>query len=172
MPASKLDRVPQQGLALRVPAESMRKLSGIVLADKVHYCCNTLMHNLNVQFEIQHSSGVPIYRQVMDQVRALVVGGSLKPGDVLPGIRQMAVHLEVNMMTISKAYAKLEAEGLLEHYRGSGMRVAEQPGPSTVTQRQEELRPLAEALVKRGALCNLSDEQILAVVKAVLKEQP
>lgn len=107
----------------------------------------------------------------MDQVRALVAGGKLKPGDVLPGIRQMAVELEVNMMTVSKAYAKLEAEGLLEHNRGSGMRVAEQSGLGTLQQRQDELRPLAEALVKRGALCNLTDEQILTVIKAVLKEQ-
>jgi GntR family transcriptional regulator len=129
------------------------------------------MHNLNLQFEIQPSSGVPIYRQVMDQVRALVAGGKLKPGDVLPGIRQMAIELQVNMMTVSKAYAKLEAEGLLEHSRGSGMRVAEQTGPGTVAERQQELRPLAEALVKRGGLCNLTDDQILAVVKSVLKEQ-
>ncbi len=129
------------------------------------------MHNLNLQFEIQPSSGVPIYRQVMDQVRALVAGGKLKPGDVLPGIRQMAVELQVNMMTVSKAYARLEADGLLEHSRGSGMRVAEQSSPRTLEQRQQELRPLAEALAKRGALCNLSDEQIVAVVKSVLKEQ-
>lgn len=129
------------------------------------------MHNVNFQFEIQPSSGVPIYRQVMDQVRALVAGGKLKPGDVLPGIRQMAVELEVNMMTVSKAYAKLVAEGLLEHNRGSGMRVAEQSGPGTLEQRRQELRPLAEALAKRGTLCNLTDEQILAIVKSVLKEQ-
>ena len=129
------------------------------------------MHNIQFQFEIQHSSGVPIYRQVMDQVRALVAGGKLKPGDVLPGIRQMALELQVNMMTVSKAYARLETEGLLEHSRGSGMRVAEQTGPGTLEQRLLELRPLAEALVKRGTLCNLSDEQILSVVKTVLQEQ-
>lgn len=129
------------------------------------------MHNLSLQFEIQPSSGVPIYRQVMDQVRALVAGGKLKPGDVLPGIRQMAVELEVNMMTISKAYAKLVDDGLLEHNRGSGMRVAEQSSKGTVAERQQELRPFAEALVTRGALCNLTDEQILTVVKSVLKEQ-
>ena len=129
------------------------------------------MHNLSLQFEIQPSSGVPIYRQVMDQVRALVAGGKLKPGDVLPGTRQMAVELQVNMMTVSKAYARLEAEGLLEHTRGSGMKVAEQSVPGTVAQRQQELRPLAEALAKRGALCNLTDEQVLAVVKSALKEQ-
>ncbi|MES2788025.1 MAG: GntR family transcriptional regulator [Planctomycetota bacterium] len=129
------------------------------------------MHNLNFQFEVQPSSGVPIYRQVMDQVRALIAGGKLKPGDVLPSIRQMALELQVNMMTVSKAYAKLEAEGLLEHLRGSGTRVAEQAGLGTLETRQQELRPLAEALVKHGALCNLTDEQILTVVKSVLKEQ-
>lgn len=130
------------------------------------------MHDFQLQFEIQPSSGVPIYRQIMDQVRALIAGGKLKPGDVLPGIRQMAAELEVNMMTVSKAYAKLEADGLLEHHRGSGMRVTEQSSQGTIAQRQQELRPFAEALVTRGILCNLTNEQILAVVNSVLKEQP
>jgi GntR family transcriptional regulator len=129
------------------------------------------MHNLSLQFEVQPSSGVPIYRQVMDQVRALVAGDKLKPGDVLPSIRQMAAALEVNMMTVSKAYARLEAEGVLEHVRGAGMRVAEQSAQQTVAQRQTELQPLADALVKRGKQCNLTDEQILAVVQSALKEQ-
>jgi GntR family transcriptional regulator len=128
------------------------------------------MQNFSLQFEIHTSSGVPIYRQVMDQVRALVAGEKLKPGDVLPSIRQMAAALEVNMMTISKAYARLDTEGVLEHVRGAGMRVVEQSGVRTLAQKQEELQPLAEALVKRGFQCDLSDAEILAVVHAALKE--
>ncbi|MDB5387550.1 MAG: ytrA 1 [Planctomycetaceae bacterium] len=148
----------------------LRSPQGLDSITALHYYLNADMHNLSLQFEVQPSSGVPIYRQVMDQVRALVAGEKLKPGDVLPSIRQVAAALEVNMMTISKAYARLEADGVLEHVRGSGMRVAEQSGQRTIAQRQQELLPLAEALVKRGLQCNLTDEQILAVVNAALKE--
>ena len=129
------------------------------------------MNSGKFQFEIHPSSGVPIYRQLMDQVCALVASGKIQPGDLLPSVRQMASDLEVNMMTVSKAYARLEAEGLLERVRGRGMRVKSQPASGTVAQRKEELRPLADAMITRGQQLGLTPEQILAAVKAALKER-
>jgi len=124
-----------------------------------------------VDFQIHPSSGVPIYRQIIDQVLALVTSGRLKPGDLLPSVRQMAVDLEVNMMTISKAYARLEVEGVLERDRGTGMRVREQATTARVADRQKELREVAEHVVTRGLQLGLSDEQILAVVKMILRDR-
>jgi len=130
------------------------------------------MSNLPLQFEIHPSSGVPIYRQIMDQVRAQTASGRLKPGDLLPSVRQMAVDLAVNMMTVSKAYARLEVEGVLERDRGTGMRVrAAAPVCSSVPVRQQELRDVIDPIVTRGLQLGLTDEQILAVVKTVLKER-
>ena len=133
------------------------------------------MPDAALQFEIHPTSGVPIFRQVMDQVRALVASGRLKPGDMLPSVRQMGAELQVNMMTVSKAYTRLEAEGVLERARGQGMLVAEattaRSAKSPVAARQEELRPLAEPLVTRAMQLGLSDEQTLAVVKSVIKER-
>jgi len=125
----------------------------------------------SINFEIQPSSGVPIYRQLMDQVRALVASERLRAGQLLPSIRQLASDLEVNMMTVSKAYARLEADGVLERVRGTGMRVRQPTAPGSVVQRQRELAPLAEAMVIRAAQLNLTEQQTLAVVKSALKEQ-
>ena len=75
-------------------------------------------------FVVQPSSGVPIYRQLIDQVRGMVAAGRVRSGDVLPSVRQLAAELGVNFMTISKAWAKLESEGLVEHVRGRGVLVA------------------------------------------------
>lgn len=124
-----------------------------------------------VVFQIHPSSGVPIYRQLMDQVTALVASGRLRPGDLLPSVRQLAEALEVNLMTVSKAYARLEAEGLVERDRGIGMRVKAQVPVASVPARQQELRPFAEQLVTRGWQLQLSDEQILAVVTSLLKDR-
>jgi len=124
-----------------------------------------------VTFQIHPSSGVPIYRQIIDQVLALVSSGRLKPGDLLPSVRQMAVELEVNMMTVSKAYARLEVEGVLERDRGTGMRVRERATTARVADRQKELREIAEQVVTRGQQLGLTDEQILAVVKMILQER-
>ncbi len=130
------------------------------------------MHTNPLQFEIRPSSGVAIYRQIMDQVRAMVAGGTLKSGDLLPSVRQMAADLEINMMTVSKAYAKLEADGVVERVRGRGMRVAEQQETNgSVKDRQVELTALAESLVTRGQQLKLTDAQILATIRSVLKER-
>ena len=124
-----------------------------------------------INFQIHPSSGVPIYRQIMDQVGAQVTSGRLKPGDLLPSVRQMAVDLEVNMMTVSKAYARLEVEGVLERDRGTGMRVRQQTTTARVADRQKDLREVAEHVVTRGLQLGLSDEQILAVVKMILQDR-
>lgn len=130
------------------------------------------MSNLPLRFEIHPSSGVPIFRQIMDQVRAQIASGRLKPGDMVPSVRQMAVDLAVNMMTVSKAYSRLEADGVLERDRGMGMRVRALGSVSArVADRQRELRDLVEHVVTRGLQLGLTDEQIIAVVQTVLKER-
>src|SRR4051812_31587284 len=121
-------------------------------------------------FEVHPSSGVPIYRQIMDQVRALIAGGKLVEGDVLPSVRQMAAELEVNMMTISKAYSRLEAEGVLERARGQGMVVNQRSTNGSVAERQRELGPFADQLVVRGVQLDLSNDQMLSVVKHAQRE--
>lgn len=75
--------------------------------------------------QINHHSGVPIYRQIMDQVRRNVMTDGLSPGGRLESVRELAGRLKVNPMTISKAYSLLEAEGLVERRRGVGVFVAD-----------------------------------------------
>jgi len=131
-----------------------------------------------LEFAVQPTSGVPIYRQLMDQVRSLVSSGRLKPGDRLPSVRQMAAELEVNMMTVSKAYTRLEADGALERERGLGMRVPEAASRgaaaapmASVAERQQELKPIADELATRAWQLKLTDAQTLDVVRRVLKDR-
>jgi GntR family transcriptional regulator len=125
----------------------------------------------SLSFEIHPSSGVPIYRQLIDQVRLFVATGRLAAGDLVPSIRQLADELEVNMMTVSKAYARLEADGVLERDRGVGMRVRVATTNGPVSRRQLELKPDAEHLAARAWQLQLSNEQTLSVVKAALKKR-
>jgi GntR family transcriptional regulator len=124
-----------------------------------------------LQFEIHPSSGVPIYRQLMDQVRLLIASGRLMAGELLPSVRQLADDLEVNMMTVSKAYARLEADGVVERDRGVGMRVKAATTNGTLSQRQADLRPDADHLATRAWQLQLSQDQALSVVKAALKQR-
>lgn len=129
------------------------------------------MRNRSLSFEIHPSSGVPIYRQIMDQIQAMIGSGRLAAGDLVPSVRQLGADLEVNMMTVSKAYARLEADGVLERVRGKGMRVMAVQAGGTVRDRQQQLKPLVDPVVTRAQQLGLTDEQILSVVKSVLKER-
>ena len=137
----------------------------------VHYVNNAHMTGPSFQFEIQPSSGLPIFRQIMDQVRAMVSSGQLAQGEMLPSIRSLATELEVNMMTVSKAYGRLEAEGILERVRGTGMRVRDASPQGSLAERRAELVPLIESMLTRAQQLDLSEPQIIAAVRGVLKER-
>ena len=77
---------------------------------------------------IDPSSGLPIYRQIMDQLRRMIASGALQPGDRVPSVRDLSASLRINHLTVGKAYGELEREGLLEKRRGLGVFVA-QPDP-------------------------------------------
>ncbi|OHB80171.1 MAG: hypothetical protein A2Z25_02305 [Planctomycetes bacterium RBG_16_55_9] len=92
--------------------------------------------------EIDHHGGVPIYRQVIEQVRRQIMAGQLGEGQPLDSVRELAGRLRVNPMTISKAYALLEIEGLVERRRGVGLfvsRVEEGQKETTKTMLLEEI---------------------------------
>ncbi len=130
------------------------------------------MHEISSRFTVHPSSGVPIYRQVEDQVQALIAGGRLASGDMLPSVRQLAAELEVNMMTISKAYSRLEAEGVIERVRGTGMRVRSPDTRRTLADRRREARPLLEQAVIRARQLGMNDAHIHDLIKSILKEHP
>ena len=124
-------------------------------------------------FQVFPNSGLPIYRQIIDQVRRHVSAGRFEPGDFLPSVRQVALELEVNPMTVSKAYSLLERDGLVELVRGQGMRIAapgEANGKDTLKQRQEQLLPLARQLAAEAFQLSLSDSQVRALLDRALKE--
>ncbi len=106
----------------------------------------------------------------MDQVRALVVSGRWPLDTMLPSVRQMATELEINMMTVSKAYAKLEAEGVVERVRGTGMRVTGKSVEGTLAQRKANFVPSVKVLLTQGQQLGLTPTQIVSVVQEVLRD--
>ncbi len=121
-------------------------------------------------YRVLPASGVPIYRQIMDQVRARIAGGSLKQGHALPSVRVMAAHLEVNPMTVSKAYSLLEREGVLHRARGQGMIVAQNIPRGSVRQRQDELKPHIQQMVLAARHLGLTQTQTQKMIDAAMKE--
>lgn len=117
-------------------------------------------------FILRPESTVPIYRQVIEQVRRLVASGQLAPGAELPSVRELAQLHTVHPMTISKAYSLLEAEGLLERRRGKPMTVAPQGrAASSRGARLRQLHEPVEALVLSARQLELAADDVVKLVK-------
>lgn len=118
-------------------------------------------------FILKLHSGVPIYRQLVEQIRRMVAGGQLKPGAALPSIRDLAVRHAINPMTVSKAYSLLEAEGVLERHRGKPMTVAARPQAQVpVGERLRELEPHLENLILAGQQLELDADEIVEALRS------
>ncbi|MCC2954071.1 GntR family transcriptional regulator [Massilia sp. IC2-477] len=123
-------------------------------------------------FSITPGSTEPIYRQLVEQVRRLVAGGQMAPGDELPSVREVASALAVNPMTVSKAYSLLENEGLLARRRGLGMIVAERPrSVRSEAERSALLRPTLERAAREARELELDPATVLSLFTHILKEQ-
>ena len=118
-------------------------------------------------FQVSVVSGVPIYRQLIEQVKTLVAGRRLGEGEFLPSVRAVAEELAVNPMTVSKAYSLLEREGVVENVRGRGLRVKPLNGQVS---KLEMIEPAARQLVETARRLALSREQVLGVLKPMLEE--
>lgn len=122
-------------------------------------------------FSITPGSTEPIYRQLVEQVRRLVAGGQMAPGDALPSVREMAQALAVNPMTVSKAYGLLETEGLLARRRGLGMLVAERPpAVRSDAERAALLRPTLLRAAREARELELDPDTVLSLFTHILKE--
>ena len=122
-------------------------------------------------FTLNANSGIPIYRQLMEQIRRMVSSSRLCPGDSLPSVRELALTHAVNPMTISKAYSLLEAEGLLERQRGKAMTIARDlPLKENKTLRLERLQPAIDQLVMAARQLELGPGEVIRVVRHHLED--
>jgi GntR family transcriptional regulator len=124
-------------------------------------------------FRVLPNTGLPIYRQLVDQIRHHVASGRVQGGDFLPSVRQVALELEVNPMTVSKAYSLLERDGVVELVRGQGMRVARraaQAASGSLRDRQEKLLPLVRQIAAEAYQLSLSTSQVKALFDRAAKE--
>ena len=121
-------------------------------------------------FHVAPASGVPIYRQIADQVRRLAANGRLREGEFLPSVRQVASELEVNPMTVSKAYSLLERDGVVENVRGQGMRIRSPAAGGTMRDRRDALRPLLEQVAATAYQLSLTPQEVIRLLEPLLNE--
>lgn len=125
-----------------------------------------------MEFQCDPTSRLPIYRQLMDQIRQAVARGRLRPGTRLPSVRVMSRELVVNPNTIARVYTELEREGILNTRQGLGVFVAEPQADLSASARRERLSAVLDRFLTEAVHLGYSaDDVITAVTKRIQKFQ-
>jgi GntR family transcriptional regulator len=120
------------------------------------------------QFALDLHSGVPVYRQLIDQVRAGIASGSLTAGDQLPTVRQLAVDLAINPNTVMRAYRELELGGLLETHQGTGTFISDKKPEKKTAERERQLDQMAGEFAARAGAAGFSLEEVIERLRDLL----
>ena len=120
-----------------------------------------------IEFRLDRQSGVPAYRQLVDQVRQALRLGILRPGDRLPTVRDVVRQIAINPNTVHRAYRELEQQGLTEGRPGSGTFVKDTL--DQVPDERSELRQDLEAWVRAARQAGLADEGIAALIAEAMR---
>ncbi len=118
-----------------------------------------------MHIEISLQDGVPIYRQIVNQVKYLIASGQLDPHEELPAIRTLAEQLVVTPNTIVKAYGQLESEGLVYKRRGAGTYVSEIQSPLARKEQKRILTQRADALLTEASQLNFTFDEVLELLR-------
>jgi DNA-binding transcriptional regulator YhcF (GntR family) len=122
------------------------------------------------QLRLDLRSGVPVYRQIIDQVRAGVASGALRAGNQLPTVRQLAVDLTVNPNTVLRAYRELELGGLLETQQGTGTFITEKKVKQDEAERSRQLNQIVGEFLARAGAAGFTAKELLEKLREQMSE--
>jgi GntR family transcriptional regulator len=120
------------------------------------------------RFTIDLHTGVPVYRQLIDQVRGGIAAGSLSPGDQLPTVRQLAVDLAINPNTVMRAYRELELGGLLETHQGTGTFISDKKLEKKSAERERQLGQMIRDFAARAGTAGFTLQELIDRLQELL----
>ena len=118
---------------------------------------------------INTSLMVPIYEQIVDQIKMLIRNGELKENDNLPSVRTLSKELKISALTVKKAYDNLESEGFTVTVHGKGTYVAATNTELLLGEQKKELEADLEQAIQKGRRCGISDEDIKSLFELILE---
>jgi GntR family transcriptional regulator len=127
-------------------------------------------HRSIYRFRLNLQSGVPVYRQIIDQVRGGIASGALAVGDQLPTVRQLAVDLSINPNTVVRAYRELELGGLLETHQGTGTFISPQKMRGGSAERERQLSQIVAESVARAGAAGFTVEDLIEQLRGLVGE--
>lgn len=117
-----------------------------------------------------HSSGEPIYQQIINQIKVLILTGKMEEGEMLPSIRQLAKDLRISVITTKRAYEDLEREGYIRSIPGKGSFVAPHDRERMEIKQRKLVEEKATDFIKESKLLNLSLEEMIGILQYLDEE--
>jgi GntR family transcriptional regulator len=122
------------------------------------------------RFQLDLHSGMPVYRQIIDQVRGGIASGLLTAGDQLPTVRQLAVDLAINPNTVVRAYRELEFGGLIETHQGTGTFISAQKMKRADAERERQLAQIVADCVSRAGAAGFTVDELIEELRGLASE--
>ena len=119
---------------------------------------------------INNTSMIPVYEQLMDQIKQEIIDGGLKEGEALPSVRNLAGELKISALTVKKAYDKLEEEGFTVTVHGKGSYVAETDRQLAIEARKKAVEDELAASVSKARSVGLTDDDIREMIEIILED--
>ncbi len=119
---------------------------------------------------INNSSMTPIYEQMVEQIKAQIMNGERKEGDMLPSVRVLAKDLRVSALTVKKAYDELEREGFVSTVHGKGTFVTSANQELMLEEKKKEVEADLEMAIRKGRSCGMSDEELNELFQIILED--
>lgn len=129
-----------------------------------------IKRNKPFEFRLDLRSGVPAYRQIIDQVMGGIAAGALAAGHQLPTVRQLAVDLSINPNTVLRAYRELEIRGILDTQQGTGTFISHQKVKHDEVERQRGLNQLASEFIARAGAAGFTLQELIEQLQGVQNE--
>ena len=158
----------------RLIVQSNYELSGnkqhITLDNSIILLYAVYIRRSHMKIIINHSSMQPIYEQITDQIKAMIIDGTLKEEEMLPSVRTLAKELKISALTVKKAYDFLEEEGFVVTVHGKGSFIAKNNQGLLMEERKREIETELEEVIRKARISGLSEEEIRELFELIMEE--
>ena len=168
--AGSINKLAHPRLIVQSNYELSENKQHITLDNSIILLYAVCIRRSHMKIIINHSSMQPIYEQITDQIKAMIIDGTLKEEEMLPSVRTLAKELKISALTVKKAYDFLEEEGFVVTVHGKGSFIAKNNQGLLMEERKREIETELEEVIRKARISGLSEEEIRELFELIMEE--
>ena len=168
--AGSINKLAPPRLIVQSNYELIENKQHITLDNSIILLYTVYIRRGHMKIIINHSSMQPIYEQITDQIKAMIIDGTLKEEEMLPSVRTLAKELKISALTVKKAYDFLEEEGFVVTVHGKGSFIAKNNQGLLMEERKREIETELEKVIRKARISGLSEEEIRELFELIMEE--